>query len=42
MPEEQAKKMLQIWLESDEDATPENLLYILEGLGMMEVASDIL
>nr|CAG4647752.1 EOG090X0324 [Moina brachiata] len=42
LPEEQAKKMLQIWLESDEDATPENLLYILEGLGMMEVASDIL
>lgn len=34
--------MLQIWSETDEDATPENLLYILEGLGMAELASDIL
>jgi THO complex subunit 1 len=36
--EEQALNMLQIWAEDDEDASPENLLYTLEGLGLLEAA----
>ncbi|XP_049874570.1 THO complex subunit 1 isoform X2 [Pectinophora gossypiella] len=31
-----AKNMLQLWCDDDEDASVENLLYILEGLQMME------
>jgi THO complex subunit 1 len=38
----QAKKMFQIWLENEADATPENLLYTLEGLGMLDSAQGIL
>jgi hypothetical protein len=38
----QAKKMFQIWLENEADATPENLLYTLEGLGMLNSAQGIL
>lgn len=38
----QAKKMFQIWLENETDATPENLLYTLEGLGMLDSAQGIL
>nr|CAG4636859.1 EOG090X0324 [Ceriodaphnia reticulata] len=34
----QAKKMFQIWLENEADATPENLLYSLEGLGILNSA----
>nr|CAG4640713.1 EOG090X0324 [Eulimnadia texana] len=37
--ENQAKAMLQIWLENEgPDATPENLLYVLEGLGLSQAA----
>ena len=35
---EQALNMLQIWAEDDEDASPENLSYTLEGLGLLEAA----
>lgn len=35
---EQALNMLQIWAEDDEDASPENLSYTLEGLGLVEAA----
>ncbi len=38
----QAKKMFQIWLENEADATPENLLYTLDGLGMLDSAQGIL
>jgi THO complex subunit 1 len=38
---ERALNMLQIWAEDDEDASPENLSYTLEGLGLQE-AADIL
>lgn len=31
-----AKNMLQLWCDDDEDASVENLLYIMEGLGMAE------
>ena len=38
----QAKKMFQLWLENEaDDATPENLLYTLEGLGLSASAKDI-
>ena len=37
----QAKNMFQIWLENDTDPTPENLLYTLEGLQLLDVAKDI-
>nr|CAG4649179.1 EOG090X0324 [Scapholeberis mucronata] len=37
----QAAKMFQIWLENETDATPENLLYSLEGLGMQDSAKGI-
>ena len=37
----QAKKMFQIWLENEADATPENLLYSLEGLGLLNTAQGI-
>jgi len=33
---EQCKSMLEIWAEEDEDASVENLAYILEGLGFTE------
>lgn len=35
---ERALNMLQIWAEDDEDASPDNLSYTLEGLGLMEAA----
>ncbi|KAG5873225.1 hypothetical protein JTB14_005678, partial [Gonioctena quinquepunctata] len=40
-PEEQAKNLLQLWFEDDEDATLENLVYILEGLEMYEAAEAV-
>ena len=36
--EERALNMLQIWAGDDEDASPENLSYTLEGLEMFEAA----
>lgn len=36
---ERAEKLLKIWAEVDDDATPENLEYYLEGLGLMEAAN---
>nr|XP_023027545.1 THO complex subunit 1-like [Leptinotarsa decemlineata] len=36
--EEQARNLLQIWFEDDEDASLENLVYILEGLEMNDAA----
>jgi hypothetical protein len=33
--------MLQIWAEDDEDASPENLSYTLEGLGLVEAAETL-
>jgi hypothetical protein len=33
--------MLQIWAEDDEDASPENLSYTLEGLGLIEAADTL-
>jgi THO complex subunit 1 len=38
---EQALNMLQIWAEDDEDASPENLSYTLEGLGLLEAADTL-
>jgi THO complex subunit 1 len=38
---EQALNMLQIWAEDDEDASPENLSYTLEGLGLIEAAETL-
>lgn len=38
---EAAKNALQIWFEDDEDATLENLLYILEGLEMHAAAEAV-
>ncbi|KAL1456912.1 hypothetical protein WDU94_001599 [Cyamophila willieti] len=35
---EQARYLLKIWFEDDDDATPENLAYTLEGLGFLEAA----
>jgi THO complex subunit 1 len=35
---ERALNMLQIWAEDDEDASPDNLSYTLEGLGLFEAA----
>lgn len=35
---EQARYLLRIWSEDDDDATPENLAYTLEGLGFLEAA----
>lgn len=35
-PYEQCKTMLEIWAEEDEDASVENLAYILEGLKYTE------
>lgn len=40
-PVERAKNLLQIWFEDDEDASMDNLLYILEGLGMNEAAEAV-
>ena len=37
----QAKNMFQIWLENDTDPTPENLLYALEGLQLLDLAKSI-
>nr|CAG4643082.1 EOG090X0324 [Ilyocryptus agilis] len=37
----QAEKMFQIWLENDADPSPENLVYTLEGLGLMDRAEGI-
>ncbi|XP_015518001.1 THO complex subunit 1 isoform X1 [Neodiprion pinetum] len=36
---EQCKSMLEIWAEEDEDASIENLAYILEGLGFTEAVA---
>ncbi|CAH1154374.1 unnamed protein product [Phaedon cochleariae] len=38
---EQARNMLQLWFEDDEDATLENFIYILEGLEMPEAAEAV-
>lgn len=38
---EQAKNLLHLWFEDDEDATLDNLLYILEGLEMHEAAEAV-
>lgn len=38
-PYEQCKNMLEIWAEEDEDASVENLIYLLEGLKYTEAAS---
>lgn len=38
---EMAKNVLQLWFEDDEDATLENLLYILEGLEMTSAAEAV-
>nr|CAH7768225.1 unnamed protein product [Callosobruchus chinensis] len=38
---DQARNVLQIWFEDDEDATLDNLLYILEGLDMQEAAEAV-
>jgi THO complex subunit 1 len=38
---EQTLNMLQIWAEDDEDASPENLSYTLEGLGLLEAADTL-
>lgn len=40
-PVERAKNLLQIWFEDDEDASMDNLLYILEGLGMIDAAEAV-
>ena len=40
--EMQATTMLQIWLENEADATPDNLLYVLEGIGLEHAATGIL
>ncbi|CAH1983731.1 unnamed protein product [Acanthoscelides obtectus] len=40
-PVEQARNLLQIWFEDDEDATLDNLLYILEGLDMQQAAEAV-
>lgn len=40
-PIEQARNLLQIWFEDDEDASLDNLLYILEGLEMNEAAEAV-
>ncbi|PSN38522.1 THO complex subunit 1 [Blattella germanica] len=39
--EERVFNMLKIWAEVDEDASPENLLYTLEGLGLLEAAESL-
>lgn len=38
---ERARNVLQLWFEDDEDATMENLLYILEGLELTEAADTV-
>lgn len=38
-PYEQCKSMLEIWAEEDEDASVENLAYILEGLKCTEAVA---
>lgn len=38
---DQARNLLHIWFEDDEDATLDNLLYILEGLEMHEAAEAV-
>lgn len=38
---DQARNLLQIWFEDDEDATLDNLLYILEGLEMHDAAEAV-
>nr|CAI5846650.1 unnamed protein product [Callosobruchus analis] len=40
-PVDQARNLLQIWFEDDEDATLDNLLYILEGLEMQQAAEAV-
>lgn len=36
---EQCKTMLEIWADADEDASVENLAYILEGLNFTEAVT---
>lgn len=36
-----AKNMLQLWFDDDEDASVENLLYIMEGLEMTEACETL-
>lgn len=38
---ERAKNMIHLWFEDDEDATLENFVYILEGLGLNEAAEAV-
>lgn len=38
---ERAKNVIHLWFEDDEDATLENFLYILEGLGLNEAAEAV-
>lgn len=38
---DQAKHMMDLWFEDDEDANLDNLLYILEGLEMNEAAEAV-
>ncbi|KAF5279274.1 hypothetical protein FQR65_LT15445 [Abscondita terminalis] len=38
---EQARNVLQLWFEDDDDASVENLAYFLEGLGMMDAAETV-
>ncbi|XP_018322203.1 THO complex subunit 1 [Agrilus planipennis] len=40
-PEAQAKNMLHLWFEENQDDTLDNLAYILEGLGMTEAAEAV-
>lgn len=40
-PVEQARNLLQLWFEDDEDATLDNLAYTLEGLEMHEAAEAV-
>ncbi|XP_063215870.1 THO complex subunit 1 isoform X2 [Bacillus rossius redtenbacheri] len=39
--EERARNMLQVWAGADEDASPDNLAYTLEGLGLPEAAATL-
>lgn len=38
---DRARHMLQLWFDDDEDATIDNFVYILEGLGMEEAAETV-
>lgn len=38
---QQAQSMLSHWFEDDEDASVDNLIYILEGLGLLDAAATL-